>query len=93
MRPVAQDDLASVLKLWVRRHREVSRQRSNRLVCHLHAVLCDLIPGGFATEITVGRAAIVIDQLHPTVVPAPRGWSLLVIFLLVFGMSMSIAVR
>ena len=34
-------------KVWERRHRESSQQR-NRLVRQLHAVLCDLIPGGFA---------------------------------------------
>ena len=42
----------------------MSRQR-NRLVCQLHAVLCDLIPGGFAKEITAGQAAIVIDKIEP----------------------------
>jgi transposase len=53
-----------VLKLWARRHRELSRQR-NRLACQLHAVLCDLIPGGFAEEITGGQAAIVVDKIEP----------------------------
>jgi transposase len=53
-----------VLKMWARRHRELSRQR-NRLVCQLHAVLCDLVPGGFAKRITAGQAAAVIDALEP----------------------------
>jgi len=64
VRPVGQDDQASVLKLWARRHRELSRQR-NRLACQLHAVLCDLIPGGFAEEVTGGQAAIVVDKIEP----------------------------
>jgi hypothetical protein len=28
-------------------------------------VLCDLIPGGFANEITAGQAAIVVDKIEP----------------------------
>jgi transposase len=64
VRPVAQDDQASVLKLWACRHRELSRQR-NRLACQLHAVLCDLIPGGFGKEITAVQAAIVVDKIEP----------------------------
>jgi transposase len=64
MRIVVADDEATVLKMWARRHRELSRQR-NRLVCQLHAVLCDLVPGGFAKRITAGQAAAVIDALEP----------------------------
>ena len=41
---VAAEDHASVMKVWVRRHRDLSQTR-NRIVCRLHAVLCDLIAG------------------------------------------------
>jgi len=46
-RPVAADDHASVLKVWAKRHRDLSRAR-NQVACRLHAVLCDLVPGGVA---------------------------------------------
>jgi hypothetical protein len=32
---------------------------------HPHAVLCDLIPSGFAKEITAGQAAGVVDKIEP----------------------------
>ena len=41
---VRPDDHATVLKVWAKRHRDLSRTR-NQVVCRLHAVLCDLIPG------------------------------------------------
>src|SRR5579862_8217012 len=36
--PVRPDDHASVLKIWAKRHRDLSRSR-NQVVCRLHAVL------------------------------------------------------
>jgi transposase len=44
---------AAVLKVWSNRHRDLGRAR-NQVVCRLHAVLCDLVPGGFGKEITAG---------------------------------------
>src|SRR5207342_3666847 len=49
VRVVAAEDHASVKKLWARRHRDLSRTR-NRIVCRLHAVLCDLVAGGFPKQ-------------------------------------------
>ena len=43
--PVRADDHAAVLKVRAKRHRDLSRAR-NQVVCRLHAVLCDLVPGG-----------------------------------------------
>ena len=39
-----------MMRVWVRRHRDLSRTR-NRIVCRLHAILCDLVAGGFAKQI------------------------------------------
>jgi transposase len=47
---VAEDDTA-VMKLWSRRYRDLGSLRT-QLVCRLHAVLCDLVPGGSAREIS-----------------------------------------
>ncbi len=55
VRPVVAEDHAAVLELWARRHRDLGRAR-NRIVCRLHAVLCELVPGGFAKEISAAQA-------------------------------------
>jgi transposase len=58
------DGHAAVLKVWAKRHRDLSRAR-NQVVCRLHAVLCELIPGGVPDEITAGQAARVLEQVTP----------------------------
>ncbi len=63
-RPVAADDHAAVLKIWARRHRDLVRSR-NQVACRLHAVLCELVPGGLAGEITAGLAARILAQVTP----------------------------
>src|SRR6266704_6515546 len=62
--PVRADDHAAVLKVWAKRHRDLSRSR-NQVACRLHAVLCELIPGGVAGEITAGLAARILAQVTP----------------------------
>jgi transposase len=61
---VTADGRAAVLKVWAKRHRDLSRTR-NQAVCRLHAVLCELIPGGVPDEITAGQAARVLEQVTP----------------------------
>ena len=56
-----------VLKLWARRYRDLARLRT-QVMCRLHAVLCDLVPGGFSREISAGQA---IDVLHRLTVHGP----------------------
>ena len=63
-RQVAADDHAAVLKILAKRHRDLARSR-NQVACRLHAVLCELVPGGVAGEITAGRAARILDQVTP----------------------------
>ena len=43
--PVAAEDHAAVLKLWSKRRRDLGSLRT-QVACRLHAVLCDLVPGG-----------------------------------------------
>ena len=45
VREVRPDDHAAVLKIWSKRYRDLGRTRT-QVVCRLHAVLCELIPGG-----------------------------------------------
>ena len=49
------EDHAAVMKVWAKRHRDLSRQH-NRVACRLHSVLCDLVPGGIAGEISPAQA-------------------------------------
>jgi transposase len=58
---VRPDDHAAVLKVWSKRHRDLSRAR-NQVVCRLHAVLCDLIPGGVSKRISAAGTARVLAQ-------------------------------
>lgn len=59
---VVEEDATSVLKLWSRRYRDLGSLRT-QLVCRLHAVLCDLVPGGFARRISAAQAIRVLDSL------------------------------
>ena len=62
--PVRADDHAAVLKVWAKRHRDLSRSR-NQVVCRLHAVLCELVPGGVSKQIHAAAAARLLDQIQP----------------------------
>jgi transposase len=47
---VVAEDHAAVMKVWAKRHRDLGRART-QVACRLHAVLCELVPGGFSGEI------------------------------------------
>jgi transposase len=64
VRVVRAEDETAVLKLWARRHRDLSRAR-NRIACRLHAVLCELVPGGFGREIPAAQAIRALDAITP----------------------------
>src|SRR5664279_3914472 len=55
---VAENDTA-VMKLWSRRYQDLGSLRT-QLVCRLHAVLCDLVPGGFSRRISAAQAIAVL---------------------------------
>jgi transposase len=57
-------DHAAVLKIWSKRYRDLGRTRT-QVACRLHAVLCELIPGGLSKEITAGHAARVLEAITP----------------------------
>ena len=64
VRTVTAEDQTAVIKIWARRHRDLSRAR-NRIACRLHAVLCELVPGGFGKEITAGQADQALADITP----------------------------
>jgi transposase len=62
--PVQPDDHAAVLKVWAKRHRDLSRSRT-QVTCRLHAALCELVPGGTSKRIYAAAAARILDQVEP----------------------------
>ena len=53
-----------MLKIWSKRYRDLGRTRT-QVVCRLHAVLCELIPGGVPRAITAGQAARALGSITP----------------------------
>jgi transposase len=64
VREVRPDDHAAVLKVWSKRYRDLGRTRT-QVVCRLHAVLCDLVPGGVSRPIYASHAARILEQITP----------------------------
>jgi transposase len=64
-REVIADDYPAVLKVRAERHRDLARLR-NQVACRLHAVLCDLVPGGHQKEISAAHAARILAQATPS---------------------------
>ncbi len=65
LRPVAAEDHAAVLKLWSKRRRDLGSLRT-QVVCRLHSVLCDLVPGGhLKKEMTATQASRALAALEP----------------------------
>jgi transposase len=71
-KPVRAEDHTAVMKLWARRHRDLSQAR-NQLACRMHAVLCDLVAGGVGGEIHAGKVDQLLGSIQPdTAVAAAR---------------------
>ena len=64
-RPVIAEDYPAVLKVRAERHRDLARLR-NQAACRLHAVLCNLVPGGHPKEISAAQAARILEQASPS---------------------------
>ena len=62
--PVRAGDHAAVLKVRARRHRDLSRART-QVTCRLHAVLCELVAGGVSKQIRAPAAARLLEQVQP----------------------------
>ena len=64
-REVAPEDHVAVLKVWAKRHRDLGRART-QVACRLHAVLCELIPGGVSKRISAAHATGVLEEFMPS---------------------------
>jgi transposase len=60
---VRREDHVEVMKIWVSRRRELQRT-NNRIANRLHAVLCELVPGGLSGPISPAKAERILDQVH-----------------------------
>ncbi len=58
------DDHGAVLQVWSKRHRDLGRTRT-QVVCRLHAVLCELVPGGVPGAIIAAHAARLLGSITP----------------------------
>ena len=74
------DDHAAVLRVWAKRHRDLGRTRT-QIVCRLHAVLCELIPGGVPKAIIAARAGQLLETITPSGPVEAARWELAAEFL------------
>jgi transposase len=75
VRGARRDDHAAVLKVWSKRHQDLGRART-QVACRLHQVLCELIAGGAAKEITAAHAAHLLETITPAGAVDAARWEL-----------------
>jgi len=75
VRDARPDNHAAVLKVWSKRRRDLASSRT-QVVCRLHAVLCELVPGGVAKKIIAAHAARLLDTIKPPDAVAAARWEL-----------------
>ena len=75
VREACREDHATVLKIWSKRYKDLGRART-QVACRLHAVLCELIPGGVSKQITAGQAERILASITPADAVAAARWQL-----------------
>ena len=65
LRPVEVSNHAAVLRLLARRHHQLIAQRT-RAICRVHALLCEMIPGGLPVRLSAVRAASELRRVRDT---------------------------
>jgi transposase len=61
---VRAEDHLTVLRLLARRNLDLGRWR-NKVCCRLHALVCELVPGGIGKKIVASQARELLEGLHP----------------------------
>ena len=56
VRPAGREDFSAVMGMWSDRYLELAAART-QVVCRLHALLCELLPGGFPGVLRANEAA------------------------------------
>jgi transposase len=65
VRPAAREDYSAVMGMWSDRYLELAAART-QVVCRLHALLCDLLPGGYPGVLRASGAQKVLEGIDPT---------------------------
>jgi transposase len=65
LREVVAADHAQVLRLLAKRNIDIGNHRT-RVVCRLHNVLMELVPGGIAKELNASDAVALLERIEPT---------------------------
>jgi transposase len=61
---VAKEDHAAVMRLWARRRKDLTSSRT-RVANRLHAVILELVPGGYSGEIYASKVARLLEEFEP----------------------------
>ncbi len=61
---VTKEDHAAVMRLWARRRKDLTSSRT-RVANRLHAVILELVPGGYSGEIYASKVARLLEELEP----------------------------
>ena len=61
---VTKEDHAAVMRLWARRRKDLTSART-RAANRLHAVILELVPGGYSGEIYASKLARLLEELEP----------------------------
>jgi transposase len=75
VREACREDHPAVLKVWAKRYKDLGRSRT-QVACRLHAVLCELIPGGVSKQITAGQAGRILETASPADAVQAARWQL-----------------
>ena len=62
VRPAVREDYSAVMGMWSDRYLELAGART-QVVCRLHALLCELLPGGFAGVLRAKAAQKVLEAV------------------------------
>ncbi len=73
VRPAVREDYSAVMGMWSDRYLELAGART-QAVCRLHALLCELLPGGFAGVLRAKAAQKVLEAMMPTARPITPAW-------------------
>lgn len=64
VRPAVREDYSAVMGMWSDRYLELAAART-QVVCRLHAVLCELVPGGFPGVLRANAAQQMLEGIDP----------------------------
>jgi transposase len=64
VRPAQREDYSAVMGMWSDRYLELAAART-QVVCRLHALLCELLPGGFPGVLRANAAQKMLEEIDP----------------------------